>query len=41
MNLEQALAYEARLQEIAGRSHDSGEGVSAFLEKRPARFEGR
>ena len=35
-----ALEYEAHLQEIAGRSHDNKEGVTAFLEKRPARFTG-
>ncbi len=35
------LALEARLQGEAGRSLDFEEGVTAFLEKRPARFEGR
>ncbi|MCP4416979.1 MAG: 2-(1,2-epoxy-1,2-dihydrophenyl)acetyl-CoA isomerase [Chloroflexi bacterium] len=35
-----ALEYEAYLQEIAGRSHDNKEGVTAFLEKRPAHFKG-
>ncbi len=35
-----ALEYEAHLQEIAGRSHDNKEGVTAFLEKREARFKG-
>jgi 2-(1,2-epoxy-1,2-dihydrophenyl)acetyl-CoA isomerase len=37
----EALEYEGLLQEIAGRSADYGEGVSAFVEKRPARFQGR
>lgn len=35
------LALEAELQGEAGRSRDFREGVLAFLEKRPARFEGR
>lgn len=35
-----ALEYEAHLQEIAGRSHDNKEGVTAFLEKREAKFRG-
>ena len=37
----EALEYEGHLQEIAGRSTDYGEGVAAFVEKRPARFTGR
>ena len=39
--LDAQLALEARLQGEAGRSRDFLEGVAAFLEKRPARFEGR
>ena len=43
--LEQDLASfletEATLQDRAGRSADYAEGVRAFLEKRPASFEGR
>ncbi|MFZ0549069.1 MAG: enoyl-CoA hydratase-related protein [Candidatus Promineifilaceae bacterium] len=38
--LEEALAYESQLQEIAGRSHDSAEGVRAFIEKRDPEFKG-
>lgn len=35
------LALEARLQGGCGQSQDFREGVAAFLEKRPARFQGR
>ncbi len=35
------LALEAELQTEAGASSDFREGVAAFIEKRPARFEGR
>jgi 2-(1,2-epoxy-1,2-dihydrophenyl)acetyl-CoA isomerase len=38
--LEQALDYEAAVQEIAGRTADHREGVAAFLAKRPASFTG-
>lgn len=41
VDLETYLNYEADLQEIAGRSDDYLEGVSAFVEKRPAHFVGR
>ncbi|MGH8973105.1 MAG: enoyl-CoA hydratase-related protein [Acidimicrobiia bacterium] len=37
----EALEYEGHLQAIAGGSADYGEGVAAFVEKRPARFQGR
>lgn len=39
-SLDEALEYEAYLQEVAGRSNDNREGVLAFLEKREARFTG-
>jgi len=39
--LDQQLDREAELQGEAGRTHDFSEGVLAFLEKRPAKFEGR
>lgn len=39
--LDQQLDLEAELQGEAGRTHDFSEGVLAFLEKRPAKFEGR
>ena len=39
--LEQQLALEAHLQGECGRTRDFKEGVLAFLEKRPAHFEGR
>lgn len=41
MTLDEALEYEAHLQEIAGRTADNKEGVAAFLEKRSATFSGR
>ncbi|MBF9029704.1 2-(1,2-epoxy-1,2-dihydrophenyl)acetyl-CoA isomerase [Rhodobacterales bacterium HKCCE3408] len=39
--LEAQLAEEGRLQGECGRTRDFKEGVMAFLEKRPAVFEGR
>ncbi|CTQ50920.1 enoyl-CoA hydratase-related protein [Jannaschia donghaensis] len=39
--LDAQLALEAKLQGEAGHSRDFKEGVMAFLEKRPAKFEGR
>ena len=39
-SLEDALEYEAHMQELAARSHDFREGVTAFLEKREASFIG-
>jgi 2-(1,2-epoxy-1,2-dihydrophenyl)acetyl-CoA isomerase len=35
------LAYEADTQNKAGRTEDFAEGVTAFLQKRPAAFKGR
>lgn len=40
-DLTQQLELEATLQGEAGRTRDFQEGVTAFLEKRPARYEGR
>lgn len=39
--LEAQLALEAELQGEAGATDDFREGISAFLEKRPARYRGR
>lgn len=39
--LEDQLALEAKLQGEAGKTRDFREGVVAFTEKRPAKFEGR
>jgi 2-(1,2-epoxy-1,2-dihydrophenyl)acetyl-CoA isomerase len=39
--LSETLEYEAELQEIAGRTEDHAEGLSAFLEKREPKFHGR
>jgi 2-(1,2-epoxy-1,2-dihydrophenyl)acetyl-CoA isomerase len=39
--LDAQLDLERDLQREAGRTEDYREGVAAFLEKRPARFEGR
>jgi len=40
-DLDAQLALEAKLQGQAGASRDFLEGVTAFLDKREARFEGR
>lgn len=39
--LDEQLMLEAKLQGEAGKSRDFKEGVMAFLEKRPASYEGR
>jgi 2-(1,2-epoxy-1,2-dihydrophenyl)acetyl-CoA isomerase len=40
-NLDEMLDYEAYCQEIAGRSQDYKEGVTAFNEKRKPVFQGK
>lgn len=39
-NLDDALNYEAELQEIAAQTHDHREGVAAFREQRQPQFTG-
>ena len=39
-DLRRVLSYEARLQQIACRTHDHAEGATAFMQKRPSEFSG-
>jgi 2-(1,2-epoxy-1,2-dihydrophenyl)acetyl-CoA isomerase len=39
-SLDEQLETEARLQGEAGSTADHGEGIAAFLERRPPRFTG-
>lgn len=41
VDLDALLDYEAYIQQIASETEDHKEGVTAFLEKRPAEFKGR
>jgi 2-(1,2-epoxy-1,2-dihydrophenyl)acetyl-CoA isomerase len=38
---EEQLNLEFQLQRLAGATEDFKEGVTAFLEKRPAKFKGK
>ena len=41
LGLDESLAAEAALQDVAGGTADHAEGIAAFAEKREPRFEGR
>ena len=41
MSLDELLAYEAMMQEVASHTDDHREGVSAFIEKRAPKFQGK
>jgi enoyl-CoA hydratase/carnithine racemase len=41
MPLAEALALERELQQQLFTSHDAREGLAAYVDKRPPRFEGR
>lgn len=40
-SLEEMLEWEALYQDVAGTSHDHREGITAFMEKRKPKFEGK
>jgi 2-(1,2-epoxy-1,2-dihydrophenyl)acetyl-CoA isomerase len=40
-SFEDQLDLEQQFQRVAGAAEDFKEGVSAFLEKRPAKFKGK
>ena len=40
-NIEEMLELEAENQDVLGATHDAGEGILAFLQKRPAQFKGK
>ena len=40
-SFEDQLDLEQRSQRVAGAAEDFKEGVTAFLEKRPAKFKGK
>ncbi len=40
-NLEQMLDLEAQHQDLCGHTHDAGEGIMAFLQKRKAVYKGK
>jgi 2-(1,2-epoxy-1,2-dihydrophenyl)acetyl-CoA isomerase len=41
LDLDALLDYEAYIQQVASETEDHKEGVTAFLEKRPAQFKGK
>jgi 2-(1,2-epoxy-1,2-dihydrophenyl)acetyl-CoA isomerase len=41
MSLDELLSYEAMMQEVASHTADHREGVSAFIEKRTPKFQGK
>ncbi len=40
-DLDQMMALEAEYQDVASLTHDAGEGIFAFLQKRKAEFKGK